>query len=49
VGVASEVRPYLADFAELARADEVMTVHPAPTVQGRLRSIELLAGPMAGS
>jgi luciferase family oxidoreductase group 1 len=49
VGVASEVRPYLADFAELARADEVMTVHPAPTVQGRLRSIELLAGTMAGS
>ncbi len=49
VGVASEVRPYVAHFAELARADEVMTVHPAPTVQGRLRSIELLAGSIAGS
>jgi hypothetical protein len=24
-----------------------MTVHPAPTVEGRLRSIELLAGAIA--
>jgi luciferase family oxidoreductase group 1 len=48
MGVASEVRAYLERFAELARADEVMTVHPAPTVQGRLRSIELLAGATQG-
>jgi luciferase family oxidoreductase group 1 len=45
VGVPGEVRDYVARFAELARADEIMTVHPAPTVQGRLHSIELLAGP----
>jgi luciferase family oxidoreductase group 1 len=44
IGPASEVRAYVERFGELARADEIMTVHPAPTVQGRLRSIELLAG-----
>jgi luciferase family oxidoreductase group 1 len=47
VGVPAEVRAYVERFAELARADEIMTVHPAPTVQGRLRSLELLAGAMA--
>ncbi len=44
MGVASEVKDYVERFAALSRADEIMTVHPAPTVQGRLRSIELLAG-----
>jgi luciferase family oxidoreductase group 1 len=48
MGVASEVAAYVEHFAELARADEIMTVHPAPTVQGRLRSIELLAGAAQG-
>ena len=43
VGVASEVRLYVERFASLAGADEIMTVHPAPTVQARLRSLELLA------
>ena len=43
LGVASEVRAYVKRFAEVARADEIMSVHPAPTVEGRLRSIELLA------
>jgi luciferase family oxidoreductase group 1 len=43
VGVAADVRASVEDFVELARADEIMTVHPAPTVAGRLRSIELLA------
>jgi alkanesulfonate monooxygenase SsuD/methylene tetrahydromethanopterin reductase-like flavin-dependent oxidoreductase (luciferase family) len=43
VGVAAEVRAHVERFAELARADEIMTVHPAPTVRARLRSIELLA------
>ncbi len=43
VGAAAEVRDYVDRFASLARADEIMTVHPAPTVQARLRSIELLA------
>ncbi len=47
VGFASEVGAYVERFAVLARADEVMTVHPAPTVEGRLRSIELLAGAIA--
>jgi luciferase family oxidoreductase group 1 len=47
VGVASELRACVERFVELARADEIMTVHPAPTVQARLRSIELLAGAMA--
>ena len=43
LGVASEVRAYVERFAAFARADEIMSVHPAPTVEGRLRSIELLA------
>ncbi len=47
VGVAAEVKGYVERFAELARADEIMTVHPAPTVASRLRSIELLATAMA--
>jgi hypothetical protein len=34
-------------FVQIARADEVMTVHVAPTVQARLRSIELLASVIA--
>jgi len=46
LGVASEVSDYVERFAAHARADELMTVHPAPTVEGRLRSIELLAGAM---
>lgn len=47
VGVASEVRAYVEHFVQIARADEVMTVHAAPTVQARLRSIELLASVIA--
>jgi luciferase family oxidoreductase group 1 len=47
VGVPAEVRDYVERFAALARADEIMTVHPAPAVEGRLRSIELLAAAMA--
>jgi hypothetical protein len=49
VGVASEVRAYVERFASLAQADEIMTVHPAPSIEGRLRSIELLAAVMAPS
>jgi luciferase family oxidoreductase group 1 len=44
MGVDSEVRAAVEHFMEVARADEIMTVHPAPTVEGRLRSLELLAG-----
>jgi luciferase family oxidoreductase group 1 len=47
LGVRSELKAQVERFAALARADEIMTVHPAPTVDGRLRSIELLAGAMA--
>jgi luciferase family oxidoreductase group 1 len=43
VGAASEVKAEVARFAKLAHADEVMTVHPAPTLAARLHSIELLA------
>jgi luciferase family oxidoreductase group 1 len=43
VGGESDVKAYLERFAKLARADEVMTVHPAPTLAARLRSVEILA------
>jgi luciferase family oxidoreductase group 1 len=43
MGTPAEVRQYVDRFAELARADELMTVHAAPAVEARLRSIELLA------
>jgi luciferase family oxidoreductase group 1 len=44
VGEPSGVKADVARFAKLAHADEVMTVHPAPTLAARLHSIELLAG-----
>ena len=43
VGEEAEVKAYLERFTKLARADEVMTVHPAPTLAARLRSVEILA------
>jgi luciferase family oxidoreductase group 1 len=43
VGEEAEVKEYVARFAAQARADEVMTVHPAPTLAARLRSVEILA------
>ena len=43
VGEEGEVKAYLERFTKLARADEVMTVHPAPTLAARLRSVEILA------
>jgi luciferase family oxidoreductase group 1 len=43
LGTREEVHAYVADFAAHARADELMVVHPAPTLEERLRSIELLA------
>jgi luciferase family oxidoreductase group 1 len=43
VGEQAEVKAAVARFAELAHADEIMTVHPAPTLVDRLRSVELLA------
>jgi luciferase family oxidoreductase group 1 len=46
LGAAPEVKAYVERFAATARADEIMTVHPAPTVEARIRSITLLAGVM---
>jgi luciferase family oxidoreductase group 1 len=41
VGTDEQVRAYLADFAASVDADELMTVHPSPTMAQRLASIEL--------
>jgi luciferase family oxidoreductase group 1 len=52
VGTAQEVHAYVADFARHADADELMAVHPSPSLDARLRSIEILAartGPRASS
>src|SRR4051812_11747120 len=43
VGTPDEVGRYVEAFAADAGADELITVHPAPTAESRLRSIELLA------
>jgi luciferase family oxidoreductase group 1 len=48
VGTKDDVKAYVARFAELSRADEVMTVHPSPTLAARLRSVEILAASCAG-
>lgn len=43
VGTRDEVHAYVTDFVDHAQADELIVVHPAPTLEGRLVSIELLA------
>lgn len=43
VGSPSTVGEYVAAFAEHASADELIVAHAAPTVEQRLRSVELLA------
>lgn len=43
VGDPAAVRAYLHEFAERAGVDELMTVHPSPALEQRLRSIDLLA------
>jgi luciferase family oxidoreductase group 1 len=43
VGTPAEISEYIAAFADHADADELITVHPSPTAETRLRSIELLA------
>jgi luciferase family oxidoreductase group 1 len=43
VGTGPEVKAYLEDFAKRAQADELMTVHAAPSVEARVRSLEVLA------
>ena len=43
VGDPAAVRSYLEGFREEADADELMVVHAAPSLEARLRSIDLLA------
>lgn len=43
VGEPSAVKSYLDDFAGHSRADELMVVHQADSVEARLRSVRLLA------
>ena len=42
-GTATEVGEYLDGFLRLTGADELITVHQATTIEGRLRSVALLA------
>jgi luciferase family oxidoreductase group 1 len=46
VGDPAEVRGYLDSFAKKTGADELITVHQAPDLEGRLRSVTLLAEAM---
>jgi len=46
VGTQAEVRDYLNTFADKTGADELITVHQASSLEGRLRSVELLAKAM---
>ena len=43
LGTPDDVRDYLDDFRKLADADELIVAHQSPTVEARLRSVELLA------
>jgi luciferase family oxidoreductase group 1 len=47
VGTPDAVREQLEAFAEFAQADELMVCHQAPSIEGRLRSVELTAEAMA--
>jgi luciferase family oxidoreductase group 1 len=44
IGTPAEVRAYVEDFARHSGADELITVHPSPDIERRLRSVEWLAG-----
>ena len=46
-GTPSDVRRFLLGFLRDTRAEEIVTVHPAPVSEDRLRSITLLAQVMA--
>jgi luciferase family oxidoreductase group 1 len=46
VGTPSQVRDSMEEFLQLTGADELITVHQAPTIEGRLRSVTLLAEAM---
>jgi luciferase family oxidoreductase group 1 len=47
VGSPDDVRDYLDSFVKKTEADELITVHQAPSLDARLRSVELLAKAMA--
>ncbi len=46
LGRPDDVRAYLADFREYADADELLVAHHAESVEGRLRSLDLLGAAM---
>jgi luciferase family oxidoreductase group 1 len=46
VGTPERVTAYLDEFAELAGADELITAHASPTIDQRLRSVDLVADAM---
>jgi luciferase family oxidoreductase group 1 len=43
VGTPESVKTYLDEFADTAGADELITAHASPTIEQRLRSVDLLA------
>jgi luciferase family oxidoreductase group 1 len=43
VGTPESVKTYLDEFADVAGADELITAHASPTIEQRLRSVDLLA------
>jgi luciferase family oxidoreductase group 1 len=49
VGTPGEVGDYLDRFVKTADADELIVAHQAPTIEGRLRSVTLLAEAMDSS
>jgi luciferase family oxidoreductase group 1 len=46
VGAPEHVAEYLDEFARIAGADELITAHASPTIDQRLRSVDLLADAM---
>jgi luciferase family oxidoreductase group 1 len=46
VGTPDQVAAYLDEFARIAGADELITAHASPTIDQRLRSVDLLADAM---
>jgi luciferase family oxidoreductase group 1 len=46
VGTRAEIGEYLDGFRKLADADELIVAHQSPTIDGRLRSVTLLAEAM---
>ena len=47
IGTPAQVSDYLDGFIRQTEADEVIVAHQAPTIEGRLRSVTLLAEAMA--